>query len=85
MFRRAMPLCKTLNSSSVAGGLVGALHVRLLVLLPGYFLAFGRAVERALAPCARYGGGGIADVAFASRLEDRLNFDQLQPCRTSCA
>jgi len=22
-----MPLCKTLNSSSVAGGLVGALHV----------------------------------------------------------
>ena len=50
---------------------------RLLVLLPRRLLALGRAVERALAPCARFGGEGAADVALASRLEDRLNFDQL--------
>jgi len=50
---------------------------RLLVLLPRRLLALGRAVERALAPCAGFGGGGTADVALASRLEDRLNFDQL--------
>jgi len=40
-------------------------------------LAGGGAVERVLAPCARLGGEGAADVAFASRLEDGLNFDQL--------
>jgi len=50
---------------------------RLLVLLPRCFLALGRAVERAFAPGARFGGEGAADVALASRLEDRLNFDQL--------
>ena len=50
---------------------------RLLVLLPRRFLALGGAVERVLAPCARLGGEGAADVAFAGRLEDGLNFDQL--------
>jgi len=40
-------------------------------------LAGGGAVERAFAPCARFGGEGAADVALASRLEDGLNFDQL--------
>jgi len=27
MFSKAIPLCKTRNSASLAGGLVGALHV----------------------------------------------------------
>jgi len=49
---------------------------RLLVLLPRCFLALARAVERALAPCARFRPEGAADGAPASRLEDRLNFDQ---------
>jgi len=40
-------------------------------------LALGRAVERAFAPSARFGGGGAADIALASRLEDGLNFNQL--------
>ena len=50
---------------------------RLLVLLPRCFLALGRAVERAFAPCAGFGGEGAADVALASRLEDGLHLDQL--------
>jgi len=50
---------------------------RLLVLLPRRLHAGEGAVERVLAPCAWFGGGGAADVALASRLEDRLNFDQL--------
>ena len=50
---------------------------RLLVLLPRRLLALSRAVERALAPCARFRAEGAADVALASRLEDGLNFDQL--------
>jgi len=49
---------------------------RLLVLLPRRFLALCRAVERVLAPCARFRAEGAADVALASRLEDGLNFDQ---------
>jgi len=40
-------------------------------------LAGGGAVERALAPGARFGGEGAADVAFASRFQDGLNFDLL--------
>jgi len=40
-------------------------------------LAGGGAVEGVLAPGARFGGKGAANVAFASRLEDGLNFDQL--------
>jgi len=40
-------------------------------------LAGGGAVEGVSAPCARFGGEGAADVALASRLEDRLNFNQL--------
>ena len=40
-------------------------------------MAGGGAVEGVLAPCTWFGGGGTADVAFASRLEDGLNFDQL--------
>jgi len=47
------------------------------LLLPHNFLAGGGAVERALVPCARFGGGGAADAAFAGRLEDSLNFDLL--------
>ena len=50
---------------------------RLLVLLPRRFLALGGAVERALAPGARFRAEGAADVALASRLKDGLNFDQL--------
>ena len=50
---------------------------RLLVLLPRRLLTIGGAVERALAPCAWFGGEGAADVALANRLEDGLNFDQL--------
>jgi len=50
---------------------------RLLVLLPRRLLAGGGAVERALAPCARFGREGAADIALAGRLEDSLNFDQL--------
>jgi len=46
---------------------------RLLVLLPCRLLALGGAVERAFASCAMFGGGGAADVALASRLEDGLN------------
>ena len=49
---------------------------RLLVLLPRRLLALGGAVESVLAPCARFGGEGAADIAFASRLEDGLNLDQ---------
>ena len=37
---------------------------RLLVFLPGCFLALGGAVERALAPGAGFGGEGAADVVF---------------------
>jgi len=40
-------------------------------------LAGGGAVERAFAPCARFGGEGAADVALSGRLEDGLNFNQL--------
>ena len=40
------------------------------MLLPGLFLAGGGAVERAFAPCARFGAQGAADVALANRLED---------------
>jgi len=50
---------------------------RLLVLLPRRLLALGGAVEGVLAPGARFGGEGAADIALASRLEDGLNFDQL--------
>ena len=50
---------------------------RLLVLLPRRLWALGGAVERVLAPGARFGGEGAADIALASRLEDSLNFDQL--------
>jgi len=49
---------------------------RLLVLLPRRLLALGRAVERVLAPCARFRAEGAADVALASRLEDRLHLGQ---------
>jgi len=40
-------------------------------------LAGGGAVERAFAPFAGFSGGGAADIAFAGRFEDRLNYDQL--------
>ena len=50
---------------------------RLLVLLPSGLLALGGAIERALAPCTGFGGGGAADVALASRLEDGGKLDQL--------
>ena len=50
---------------------------RLLVLLPRRLLAGGGAVERVLAPCAWFGGGGAADVALASRLQHGLHLDQL--------
>ena len=40
-------------------------------------MARGRAVERVLAPGARFGGEGDADVALVGWLEDGLNFDQL--------
>jgi len=50
---------------------------RLLVLLPRRLLALGRAVERALAPCARFRAQGAADVALASRLQHGLHLDQL--------
>ena len=50
---------------------------RLLVLLPRRLLQLGRAVERAIAPCARFRAQGAADVAFASRLEDDLHLNQL--------
>jgi len=50
---------------------------RLLVLLPRRLLTEGGAVEGVLAPGARFGGEGAADVALASRLKDGLNFDQL--------
>jgi len=59
------------------GGRGGRSLARLLVLLPRRLLALGRAVERVLAPWARFGAQGVADVALASRLEDGLNFDQL--------
>ena len=41
---------------------------RLLVLLPRRLLTEGGAVEGVLAPGARFGGEGAADVALASRL-----------------
>ena len=50
---------------------------RLLVRLPGCFLALGRAVEGVYAPCARFRAQGAADVALASRLKDGLHLDQL--------
>jgi len=59
------------------GGRGGRGLARLLVLLPLRPLALGGAVKCAFAPCARFGWEGAADVALASRLEDRLNFDQL--------
>ena len=59
------------------GGRVGWGFARLPVLLPRRLHAGEGAVERALAPCARFGGGGAADVALAGRLEDGFNFDQL--------
>jgi len=72
-----MPLWRRRSSASVAGGLVSALHVRLLVLLPRRLLALGGAVERVLAPGARFRAEGAADVALASRLQHIFNFDQL--------
>ena len=50
---------------------------RLLVRLPRRLLALGRAVERALAPCARFRAEGAADVALAGRLKDGLHLNQL--------
>ena len=50
------------------GGRGGRSLARLLVLLPRRLLALGRAVERVLAPWARFGAQGVADVALASRL-----------------
>ena len=50
---------------------------RLLVLLPRRLHAGEGAVERVLAPCAWFGGGGAADVALASRLQHGLHLDQL--------
>ena len=51
---------------------------RLFVLLPSRLLALGRAVERAFAPCARFGGEGAADVALASRfLQHVLHLEKL--------
>ena len=47
------------------------------MLLPRSLLALGRAVERAFAPCTRFGSEEAADVAFAGRLQHGLNFDQL--------
>jgi len=47
------------------------------MLFPRRLHAGEGAVECAFAPCTRFGGGGAADVALASRLEDGLNFDQL--------
>jgi len=47
------------------------------VLLPRRFHAGEGAVERALAPCARFGAERATEVALASRLEDRLHLDQL--------
>jgi len=40
-------------------------------------LAGGGTVERTFAPCARFGGEGAADIAFAGRLQHGLNFNQL--------
>jgi len=40
-------------------------------------LAGGGAVERVLAPGARFGGEGAADVALSGRLEDGLHLNQL--------
>jgi len=61
----------------LGGGRGGRGLARLLVLLPGKFLAGGGAVEGAFAPRARFGGEGAADVTLARRLEDGLYFDQL--------
>jgi len=61
----------------LSGGWPRRRLARLLVRLPRRLLALGAAVERVLAPCARFRAQGAADVAFASRLEDGLNFDQL--------
>ena len=61
----------------LGGGRGGWGFAHLLVLLPRRLLALGRAVERAFAPCARFGAKAAADVALASRLEHGLNFDQL--------
>ena len=61
----------------LGGGRGGRGSARLLVLLPRRLLALGGAVERVLAPCARFRAEGAADVALASRLQHSLNFDQL--------
>ena len=61
----------------LGGGRGGWGFARLLVLLPRRLLAGGGAVEGAFAPCTRFGGGGAADVALASRLEDGGKLDQL--------
>jgi len=58
------------------GGLPRWRLARLLVLLPRRLLALGGAVERALAPCARFRAQGAADVALASRLQHGLNLGQ---------
>jgi len=59
------------------GGRGGRGFARLLMLLPRRLHAGEGAVERVLAPCARFGAQGAADVALAGWLEDGLNFDQL--------
>ena len=59
------------------GGRGGWGFTRLLVLLPRRLLALGRAVERVLAPWARFGAQGVADVALASRLQHVFYLDQL--------
>ena len=60
----------------LSGGRGGRGLARLLVLLPRRLLALGGAVERALAPCARFGAEGAADVALASRLQHGLHLGQ---------
>ena len=60
----------------LSGGRGGRGLARLLVLLPRKLLALGGAVERALAPCARFGAEGAADVALASRLQHGLHLGQ---------
>jgi len=53
----------------------GALHVFLCFFHANFWHSLCGAVERVLAPCARLGGDGAAEVALASRLEDGLNFE----------
>jgi len=52
---------------NLAGWRGGRRLARLLVLLPGCFLALGGAEVAGFAPCARFRRAGLANVALASR------------------